>query len=150
MNKIPEDRMYQEQLMSVEKELERLGVDLNKIERDSASSYFNVDLNASTLKANGYKPIRTGSGDPTFGLYTNGTWVIGLSASSCKHIDIYRLGKKARETIANGEEFDIYNQSLEESKGSELMTESYADDYVALKVNDERLGCDHRKRSFFL
>ena len=100
---------------AAEKELQKLGVDLSKAEKDGSNSYFNVNLSITTLKENGYKRIHTNSDDPTSTVYTNGTWVINLVACTGGFVSIYKLGPKAKETIDAGNEFDVFNNSLEES-----------------------------------
>lgn len=100
---------------SPEAELERLGVDLSRAEKDGEHSYFNVTVSTRDLKEKGYKRIHTTSNDDTSSVYTNGTWVINLVACTGGYVSIYKLGPEAKKTIDAGETFDVFNKSLDES-----------------------------------
>ena len=132
-----------------EKELQKLGVNLDKAEKDGSNSYFNATISIDTLKNNGYKRIHTNSDDPTSTAYTNGTWVICLVACTGGYISIYKLGLKAKKIIDAGKEFDVFNNSLDESYKDTVsyisVEYTYNGDnlsdytgYVRVKTNDEK------------
>lgn len=131
---------------TAQEELERLGVDMTRAEKDGSSSFFNISVPISTLKEHGYKRIKTNSDDYTQSFYTNGTWVIHQIACTGGYLAIYKLGKEAKQAVDAGKEVDVFNKSLEESDSADVPAKFVVEyDFQNLSKLGEPLITEHVK-----